>query len=186
MAAYVLARSESRWMQVIYLFIVAGFAVPVTAVLVPLYQMLSAAGLLNSRLGIVAALRRLRHPVHHHPLLRLLPRLPARARGGRAARRLRPHPDPLPHHPAALRPGGGERRDLPGGVHLERVPARAADADAPGAQDAAGRHPAAPGRVHLRLAGGDGGARHRHAADPRSSSCSLQKYFVRSLAGLGK
>ena len=53
MAAYVLARSESRWMQVIYLVIVAGFAVPVTAVLVPLYQMLSAAGLLNSRLGIV-------------------------------------------------------------------------------------------------------------------------------------
>ena len=36
----------------IYLFIVAGFAVPVTAVLVPLYQMLSGAGLLNSRLGI--------------------------------------------------------------------------------------------------------------------------------------
>jgi multiple sugar transport system permease protein/raffinose/stachyose/melibiose transport system permease protein len=52
MAAYVLSRSESRWMQVIYLFIVAGFAVPVTAVLVPLYQMLSGAGLLNSRLGI--------------------------------------------------------------------------------------------------------------------------------------
>jgi ABC-type glycerol-3-phosphate transport system permease component len=53
MAAYVLARSESKWLQVVYLLIVAGFAVPVTAVLVPLYQMLSAAGFLNNRLAIV-------------------------------------------------------------------------------------------------------------------------------------
>ncbi len=53
MAAYVLARSESKWMQVIYLMIVAGFAVPVTAVLVPLYQMLSAVGFLNNQFAIV-------------------------------------------------------------------------------------------------------------------------------------
>lgn len=52
MAAYVLARSTNRWLQLIYLMIVAGFAVPVTSVLVPLYQMLSAAGLLNNLLAI--------------------------------------------------------------------------------------------------------------------------------------
>jgi multiple sugar transport system permease protein/raffinose/stachyose/melibiose transport system permease protein len=53
MAAYVLARSESLWMRLLYLVIVAGFAVPVQAVLVPLFQMLSAAGFINSRLAIV-------------------------------------------------------------------------------------------------------------------------------------
>lgn len=53
MAAYVLARSDSKWLQIVYLLIVAGFAVPVTAVLVPLYQMLSAAGFLNNRFAIV-------------------------------------------------------------------------------------------------------------------------------------
>jgi ABC-type glycerol-3-phosphate transport system permease component len=53
MAAYVLARAESRWMQAIYLLLVAGFAVPPTAVLVPLFQMVSAAGFLNSHLAIV-------------------------------------------------------------------------------------------------------------------------------------
>jgi ABC-type glycerol-3-phosphate transport system permease component len=53
MAAYVLARSESRWLQAVYLLIVAGFAVPPTAVLVPLFQMVSAAGFLNSHLAIV-------------------------------------------------------------------------------------------------------------------------------------
>lgn len=53
MAAYVLARSDNKWMQLIYLAIVAGFAVPVTAVLVPLYQMVSAAGLTNNLVGIV-------------------------------------------------------------------------------------------------------------------------------------
>ena len=52
MAAYVLARSTNKWLQVIYLLIVAGFAVPVTAVLVPLYQMVSAAGFLNNHLAI--------------------------------------------------------------------------------------------------------------------------------------
>jgi ABC-type glycerol-3-phosphate transport system permease component len=51
-AAYVLARSTNKWLQVIYLLIVAGFAVPVTAVLVPLYQMISAAGFLNNHFAI--------------------------------------------------------------------------------------------------------------------------------------
>ena len=52
MAAYVLARSTNKWLQLVYLLIVAGFAVPTTSVLVPLYQMMSAAGLLNNHLGI--------------------------------------------------------------------------------------------------------------------------------------
>jgi ABC-type glycerol-3-phosphate transport system permease component len=55
MAAYVLARSDSKWLQVVYLLIVAGFAVPVTAVLVPLYQMVSAAGFLNNHFAIALA-----------------------------------------------------------------------------------------------------------------------------------
>jgi raffinose/stachyose/melibiose transport system permease protein len=53
MAAYVLARSDYPWMRWIYLLVVVCFAVPVHGVLVPLFQMLSAAGLLNSRLAIV-------------------------------------------------------------------------------------------------------------------------------------
>jgi ABC-type glycerol-3-phosphate transport system permease component len=53
MAAYVLARSEVPLMRWIYLLIVAGFAVPLHSVLVPLYQMLSGAGMLNSRLAMV-------------------------------------------------------------------------------------------------------------------------------------
>lgn len=53
MAAYVIARSRSIWLKLLYLLIVAGFAVPNTAVIVPLYQMLSAAGFLNSHFGIV-------------------------------------------------------------------------------------------------------------------------------------
>lgn len=53
MAAYVLARSDSPWMKLVYLLIVAGFAVPAQAVLVPLYQMISAAGMLNSLATIV-------------------------------------------------------------------------------------------------------------------------------------
>jgi ABC-type glycerol-3-phosphate transport system permease component len=53
MCAYVLARTESAWAKFIYLMIVAGFAIPVQAVLVPLYQMISAAGMLNSLLAIV-------------------------------------------------------------------------------------------------------------------------------------
>jgi len=53
MAAYVLARSESLLMRLLYLLIVAGFAVPVQAVLVPLFQMVSEAGFLNQRFAIV-------------------------------------------------------------------------------------------------------------------------------------
>jgi len=53
MAAYVLARSDRFWLRVIYLMIVAGFAVPVQAVLVPIFQMVSEAGMLNSRAAIV-------------------------------------------------------------------------------------------------------------------------------------
>lgn len=53
MAAYVLARSDSPGLRVVYLLIVAGFAVPVQAALVPIYQMLSAAGMLNSLTAIV-------------------------------------------------------------------------------------------------------------------------------------
>ena len=52
-AAYVLARSESRAMKVIYVLIVASFAVPSQSVLVPLYQIISGAGLLNSLFAIV-------------------------------------------------------------------------------------------------------------------------------------
>ncbi len=53
MAAYVLARTENRTTRLIYLLIVAGFAVPVQAVLVPLYQMISAAGIINNMFAIV-------------------------------------------------------------------------------------------------------------------------------------
>lgn len=53
MAAYVFARTESRGLRILYLLIVAGFAVPVQAVLVPLYQMLSGAGMLNNLAAIV-------------------------------------------------------------------------------------------------------------------------------------
>jgi len=53
MAAYVLARTDSRWMRFVYLLIVAGFAVPVQAVLIPLFQLVSGAGMLNSLFGIV-------------------------------------------------------------------------------------------------------------------------------------
>ncbi len=52
MAAYVLARSDSVALKAVYLLIVACFAVPVQAVLVPLYQMVSGAGMLNSLLAI--------------------------------------------------------------------------------------------------------------------------------------
>jgi ABC-type glycerol-3-phosphate transport system permease component len=52
-AAYVLARSESKAMKAIYILIVASFAVPSQSVLVPLYQIISGAGLLNSLFAIV-------------------------------------------------------------------------------------------------------------------------------------
>ncbi len=53
MAAYVLARTDNRWMRLVYLVIVAGFAVPVQAVIIPLFQMVSGAGMLNSLFAIV-------------------------------------------------------------------------------------------------------------------------------------
>ena len=53
LAAYVIARSQSIWMKFIYLLIVAGFAVPNTAVVVPLYQMVTSANFGNSLFGIV-------------------------------------------------------------------------------------------------------------------------------------
>lgn len=53
LAAYVIARSRNWWLKLLYLLIVAGFAVPNTAVIVPLYQMISGAGALNSHLAIV-------------------------------------------------------------------------------------------------------------------------------------
>lgn len=53
MAAYVLARTDKLWLRGVYLLIVAGFAVPVQAVLIPLFQMISGAGMLNSLLAIV-------------------------------------------------------------------------------------------------------------------------------------
>ncbi len=52
-AAYVLARTESRVLKVLYILIVASFAVPSQSVLVPLYQIISAAGLLNSLFAII-------------------------------------------------------------------------------------------------------------------------------------
>ena len=186
MAAYVLARSDNKWLQVVYLLIVAGFAVPTTAVLVPLFQMVSAAGFLNNHLAIV-----LPYAAYGVPFTTILfyaffldfPReLEEAARLDGCSR----DADLLPRHRAAVGPGRGERRDLPGGVHLERVPARAADADAPGAEDPAGRHPATAGRVHIRLAGGDGRARHGDACRSSPVFIFSQKYFVRSLAGLGK
>ncbi len=53
MAGYVFARNEIRGLRWLYLAIVAAFAVPSQAVLVPLYQMVSAAGMLNSLAAIV-------------------------------------------------------------------------------------------------------------------------------------
>lgn len=53
MAAYALTRMPGRLSQLIYLLIVAGFAIPVQAVLVPVFQIMSEYGLLNSRLALV-------------------------------------------------------------------------------------------------------------------------------------
>ncbi|PRY22172.1 carbohydrate ABC transporter membrane protein 2 (CUT1 family) [Aliiruegeria haliotis] len=53
MAAYALTRMPGRSGQIIYLLIVAGFAIPVQAVLVPVFQIMSGAGFLNSRLALV-------------------------------------------------------------------------------------------------------------------------------------
>ena len=53
LAAYALVRLEGGWSRVLYLAIVAGFAIPVQAVLVPVFQTMASAGLLNSRLALV-------------------------------------------------------------------------------------------------------------------------------------
>ncbi len=53
MAAYSLSRMQGGWPRFIYLLIVAGFAIPLQAVLVPVFQIMSGAGLLNSRLALV-------------------------------------------------------------------------------------------------------------------------------------
>lgn len=53
LAAYALTRMTGGWSRLIYLLIVAGFAIPVQAVLVPVFQIMSGAGLLNSRLALV-------------------------------------------------------------------------------------------------------------------------------------
>ena len=53
LAAYAIVRSKSVWMKLIYVLIVAGFAVPPTAVIVPLYQMMTAANFGDSLFGII-------------------------------------------------------------------------------------------------------------------------------------
>lgn len=53
MAAYVFARSDIGGLRWLYLLVVAALAMPAQAVLVPLYQMVSAAGMLNSLVAIV-------------------------------------------------------------------------------------------------------------------------------------
>ncbi|MCR9135129.1 MAG: carbohydrate ABC transporter permease [Alphaproteobacteria bacterium] len=53
LAAYALTRMQGGWSKLTYLLIVAGFAIPMQAVLVPLFQIISGAGMLNSRLALV-------------------------------------------------------------------------------------------------------------------------------------
>ena len=53
LAAYAIVRSSSVWMKMLYVLIVAGFAVPPTAVIVPLYQMVTAANYGDSIFGII-------------------------------------------------------------------------------------------------------------------------------------
>ncbi|MGV3491377.1 MAG: carbohydrate ABC transporter permease [Devosia sp.] len=53
LAAYALARSKSWWSKLIYLAFVAAFAVPIHGLLVPLFTLLNQLGLANSQLGIV-------------------------------------------------------------------------------------------------------------------------------------
>ena len=165
MAAYVLARSEVPAMRWIYLLIVAGFAVPLHSVLVPLYQMLSAAGFLNSRLAMVLPTAAFGIPFTTILFYAFFLDFPQRAGGRGAARQLQPLPDLLADYPSAVWSRARFRLDLPGGVHLERIPARAAHADAPGAEDAAGRDFRACEHVHLGLAGDHGRPLDRHSAD---------------------
>lgn len=53
MAAYAFARLRFRGRTLLYTLIVAGYAVPIHTVLVPLYRMLDSAGMLNSFAGLV-------------------------------------------------------------------------------------------------------------------------------------
>lgn len=54
LAAYALARMDFPGRIPIYLLLIAGFAIPVYTVLVPLYRSLNAVGLLNTHPGLVA------------------------------------------------------------------------------------------------------------------------------------
>ena len=56
MAAYVLSRIDFKINKYVYLLIVAGFAIPPAAVLVPLYTMVSNLNLLNSLFGVIMPL----------------------------------------------------------------------------------------------------------------------------------
>ena len=166
MAAYVLARSEVPLMRWIYLLIVAGFAVPLHSVLVPLYQMLSGAGMLNSRLAMVLPTAAFGIPfttILFYAFFLDFPReLEDAARLDNCNRF-----QILADHPSALRPGACFRLDLPGGVHLERVSAGAAHADPSRTEDAARRHLRAGQHVHIGLAGDHGRPVDRHPADRR-------------------
>jgi multiple sugar transport system permease protein/raffinose/stachyose/melibiose transport system permease protein len=53
MAAYALARLRFRARTGIYLLIIAGYAIPIHTVLVPLYMTLDRLGILNSYLGLI-------------------------------------------------------------------------------------------------------------------------------------
>lgn len=53
LAAYALARINFPGRVVIYLMLIAGFAIPVHTVLVPLYRSLNTAGLLNTYAGLI-------------------------------------------------------------------------------------------------------------------------------------
>lgn len=53
LAAYAFARLRFRGRTLLYALIVAGYAVPIHTVLVPLYRMLDAAGMLNSYPGLI-------------------------------------------------------------------------------------------------------------------------------------
>lgn len=53
MAAYAFARLRFPGRTLLYTLIVAGYAVPIHTVLVPLYRMLDAAGMLNSFAGLI-------------------------------------------------------------------------------------------------------------------------------------
>jgi ABC-type glycerol-3-phosphate transport system permease component len=56
MAAYALARINFRFNKFFYMLIVAGFAIPAAAVLVPLYRIVSELGLINHIFGIILPL----------------------------------------------------------------------------------------------------------------------------------